>query len=247
MSSFSEPKEKMNKLVTKLCLAVVVLAVCYFGFYKYQQSKIKFQPVGFSVEVNSKDLIAGGTKWLESYLEQYKGRYVPWGQKVAEYSIDQIENREADVIQIDFSVVTKNLNAANASKWNGVIEVNKIKCQWVLWFNVEPSEEGTYIYTVTKVQRPAGYDLEKYPKIDGAETNFYRTEDGGKSFAPVIIPAVKESWMGTTLEPFIHPETPYVEEGQLFLLVGQGPQGDYMGGTVSAKYKSDDMGKTWYL
>ncbi|AFQ44365.1 BNR/Asp-box repeat protein [Desulfosporosinus meridiei DSM 13257] len=430
MSSFSEPKEKMNKLVTKLCLVIAVLAVCYFGFYKYQQSKIKFQPVGFSVEVNSKDLIAGGTKWLESYVEQYKGRYVPWSQKVAEYSIDQIENREANVIQVDFSVVTKNLDTANASKWNGVLEENKLKCQWVLWFKVEPSEEGTYTYTATKVQRPAGYDLEKYqtsgekerdeykqkyeaeipydkqqytykienhicyvsynggitweevpvsieslaavgdgrpyfnklqeksyvitsektafvyggtkevpltatysedkgatwktsqisktldsvrvkfcsfpnakvgyviatgdramsqesqiiykttdggatwkevgsgprtsllqsagfigenlgfmsyPKIDGAETNLYRTEDGGKSFAPIIIPAVKESWMGTTLEPFIQPETPYFEEGQLFLLVGQGPQGDYMGGTVSAKYKSDDQGKTWYF
>lgn len=430
MSSFPVPKEKMYKLLTKLCLAVVVIAVCYYGYYKYQQSKMKFQPVGFSVEVNSKDLIAGGTKWLESYVEQYKGRYVPRGQKVAEYSIDQLENKEANVLQVDFSIVTKNLDAANASKWNGVLEENKLKCQWVLWFKVEPTEEGTYIYTVTKVQRPAGYDLEKYqtsgekerdeykqkyeaeipyekqqytykienkicyvsynggiswetvpvsvetlaavgdgrpyfnklqeksyvispektalvyggtreipltvtysedkgatwktsqisktldsvrvkfcsfpnakvgyviatgdrtmsqesqiiykttdggatwkevgtgartsllqsagfigenlgfmiyPKIDGAETNFYRTEDGGKSFAPIIIPAVKQSWMGTTLEPFIQSETPYVEDGKLFLLVGQGPQGDFMGGIMSAKYKSDDQGKTWYF
>ncbi|HBI27068.1 MAG TPA: hypothetical protein DDY25_05005, partial [Peptococcaceae bacterium] len=84
-----------------------------------------------------------------------------------------------------------------------------------------------------------------YPKIDGAETNFYRTEDGGKTFEPIILPIVEEEWMGISLEPYIQPETPYFEGGQLFLLVGQGGQGDFMGGNVMAKYKSEDMGKTW--
>lgn len=68
-----------------------------------------------------------------------------------------------------------------------------------------------------------------YPKIDGAETNFYRTEDGGKTFEPIILPVVEEEWMGISLEPYIQPETPYFEGGQLFLLVGQGGQGDFMG------------------
>ncbi|GAB6180091.1 hypothetical protein JCM14036_14100 [Desulfotomaculum defluvii] len=27
-----------------------------------------------------------------------------------------------------------------------------------------------------------------YPKIEGANTNLYRTEDGGKTFEPVILP-----------------------------------------------------------
>ena len=84
-----------------------------------------------------------------------------------------------------------------------------------------------------------------YPNIEGAETNFYRTEDGGKTFEPIILLVVKEQWMGMTFEPFIQPEMPYFEGGKLFLLVGQGEQGDYKGGNVMAKYKSEDKGKTW--
>jgi len=84
-----------------------------------------------------------------------------------------------------------------------------------------------------------------YPKAQGAKTNFYRTEDGGKTFEPVILPSIKQEWMGSTSEPFIQPETPYMEGEQLFLLIGQGEQGDFKGGNVKAKCKSNDMGRTW--
>lgn len=51
--------------------------------------------------------------------------------------------------------------------------------------------------------------------------------------------------MGVTFEPFIQPETPYIEGYKLFLLVGQGPEGDFKGGKLMAKYKSQDKGKSW--
>jgi hypothetical protein len=84
-----------------------------------------------------------------------------------------------------------------------------------------------------------------YPKIDGEPNNFYRTEDGGKTFKPVTLPVVKEEFMGATLEPFVEPKTPYIENGKLLVLVGQGPQGDYKGGRIMGKYQSNDKGKTW--
>jgi hypothetical protein len=417
---------KIYRIAVWICLVVVVLTGFYFGYCKYGESKLQ-PPEGFSVEASTKDLAVVGVKWLEAYTEQYRG-FVPWSQKLIEYSINDIKIKETNVIQIDFSIVTKKLDQKNASRWNGVIKENRIKCQWVLWFKVKTGTEGNFIYTVTRLQRPAGYDLEKYqtsgekerdeykyeyqaevpygkkqytykiehnicyvsydegstwkevpvkletlvevgdgrpyynklqdksyvitpektafvyggtrksplmmtysadkgatwktaeisktldsvrvkfcsfpsvnigyviatggrtmsqegqliykttnggaawqevgsgpstwllksggfvddnlgfmsyPQIEGAETNFYRTEDGGKNFEPVILPVHKEEWMGVILEPFIQPETPYYEKGQLFLLIGQGEQGDFKGGTIMAKYKSNDKGKTW--
>jgi hypothetical protein len=84
-----------------------------------------------------------------------------------------------------------------------------------------------------------------YPKVEGAETNFYRTIDGGKSFEPIKLPVYMEEWMGLTYEPFIQPEAPYLENGTLYILVNQGAQGDFKGGTLKAKYKSEDLGETW--
>ncbi|WP_040213276.1 WD40/YVTN/BNR-like repeat-containing protein [Clostridium polynesiense] len=424
-----ESKRKLYKIIKTLSIIAVILVVSYFAYYKYQQSKIKIHPPeGFSVEVNTQDITEAGSKWLENYIQQYQVKYIPKKQEILQYSIEDTQIREKNVIQIDFSLEPKKPDEQNAHNWNGVLVKNKIKSQWVLWFEEKATPEGNFIYTVTKLQRPAAYDLEKYqtsgekekdqyrqeyeaeipyeekqytykienkvcyvsydkgntwkkvpvsldalvsvgdgrpyynklqeksyiitpektafiyggtreyplmitysedmgetwntseiskdidstrvkftsfpkvkigyvivaggrtmsqegqiiyktndggstwkkagsgpstwllksagfidenlgfmsyPKIEGAETNFYRTEDGGKTFQPVILPAHKVESMGTTLEPFIQPETPYEEGGELFLLVGQGDQGDFQGGTVMAKYKSKDKGKTW--
>lgn len=423
-----EPRKKIYRIGAWICAAIALLFVFYLGYYKYQQNKLKFHPEGFSVQVNSKDLTASGKKWLEAYTERYRGKYVPKNQKVVEQSIDNLEIKEANVLQIDFSIKAKKLDEKTSANWNGTLEENKVKCQWVLWFKVEEKSDGTFIYTATRFQRPAGYDLEKYqtsgqkerdeykqkyeaetpyekqqytykienkicyvsydggttwkevpvplkdlvevgdgrayynklqeksyvitpektafvyggtrekalmitysedkgstwktseisknidsirvkfcsfpkvnvsyviatsgramsqegqtifkttdggstwkeagvgpsswllqsagfveenlgfmsyPKVQGGKTNFYRTEDGGKTFEPVMLPVNKQEWMGLTSEPFIQPQTPYIENGQMFLLVGQGEQGDFKGGTIMAKYKSEDKGKTW--
>lgn len=427
--SYKEPNNKSKKLWVGIFLVIAALCALLFLFYKFQQSRIKLQPPeGFSVEVDNKDLNLVGAKWLEAYTKQYKKLFVPNNQKLKEYHIDKIEIKENNVIQMDFYVVTKKIDKSIVPNWNGVLEDNKIKCQWVLWFKETDTPKGKFIYTVTKLQRPAGYDLEKYqtsgqkekdeynqkyvneipydkkqytykiekglcyvsydqgstwkevpvalnslvevgdgnsyynklqeksyiltpektafvyggtrknslkfthsedmgstwntseistelqsvrvkfcsfptasvgyviatsdramsqemqfiyrttdkgatweqvgkgpdswllysagftdekvgfmsyPKVQGAKTNFYRTEDGGKTFEPVVLPVIKETWMNNTLEPFIQPETPYLENGQLVLLVGQGPQGDFKGGKIMAKLKSTDKGKTW--
>lgn len=429
MGNYNNPRKKAFSLGKWFCIAIAAVLACYYGYYMYMQSTLKFQPpVGFSIEINSKDMKAVGEKWLQEYVKQYQRKYVRRNQSVTEYHIDNAEIKENNVLQIDFSIVTKKLDSGTSANWNGVLEKDKVQCQWVLWFEEKQGKDDLITYKVTKLQRPAGYDLEKYqtsgqkekdeydqkykkeipfekqqytykiekgicsvsydkgstwkkvpvdlntlvevgdgriyynklqdgsyvispektafvyggtrenslkvtysedkgntwktseittkldsarlrflsfptaktgyvvvtggramsqegqviyktveggavwqeigsgprtsllysagfvdenvgfmsyPKIQGAETNFYRSEDGGKTFKPIMLPAVKEQYMGNTVEPFIQPETPYVENGVLYVLVGQGEQGDYKGGTVMAKYKSEDKGKTW--
>ena len=47
------------------------------------------------------------------------------------------------------------------------------------------------------------------------------------------------------LTPFVQPEIPYFENDELYLMVGQGPDSDYKGGRLMAKFKSNDLGMTW--
>ncbi|WFA09044.1 hypothetical protein [Tissierella sp. Yu-01] len=421
--------KRPNKYWIIFCFSLVLTGSIYFAYYKYQQSKIVIkEPEGFSIESKSENITLVGVKWLETYNKQFYQKYIPNAVKLVDYSIEDIFILEDDVIQVDFLVETKVLDEETTLMWDGYIEDNIVKCQWVLWFDRENGGENTNFYTVSKVQRPAAYDLEKYqtseekqkdeyeqeyvneipfeekkytykienekcyvsydlgitwslvpveletlvevgdgnsyynklqegsfiitpektvfvyggtrksnllitysddmgvnwntakvnenissnrikfcsfpteqvgyiiatsdrtmsqeaqmifkttdggetwsemgngpstwllsyggfvdentgfmsyPKIEGAETNFYRTIDGGKSFEPIILPVHQEEWLGLTLEPFIQPETPYMENGDLYLLINQGPQGDFKGGTIKAKYKSNDMGETW--
>lgn len=428
VNNYDKPKRKIQLSIIAI-ITILIIALSYFIYCRYQQSKTIILPVeNYFIESNTEGINLIGEKWLKEYMGQYQQKYLPRNKKIINYTIDSINVLENNIIQINFSVVPKKLNENLAFLLNGAVQEDKIQCQWVLWFSEKPTSNENSIYTVTKFQRPAGYDLEKYntsgekekdeyknkyvnevpykeqkytykiqdrilyvsydggkawkevpvslealvqvgdgkayynklqegsyvitpektafiyggsreselmitytedmgenwstakinsdldsarvrfcsfpsvkvgyaivaggramsqegqsiyqttdggttwkemgagprtsllysggfidekvgfmsyPKIEGAETNFYRTEDGGKTFEPIVLPVVKEQWMGVTLEPFIQPEIPYVEQGQLFLLVGQGEQGDFKGGTVMAKYKSNDGGKTW--
>lgn len=110
---------------------------------------------------------------MEAYTKQLQGKYVPRNMKVIYYYVDNIEVKETNVLQIDFSVATKRLNVESISNWNGVLENSKISCQWVLWFEVKELSGDRFLYTVTKLQRPAGYDLEKYQTSGQKEKDEY--------------------------------------------------------------------------
>lgn len=47
-----------------------------------------------------------------------------------------------------------------------------------------------------------------------------------------------------TEEPFDFPDMPYEEEGILKMIIGQGADGDYHGGS-KVLYQSGDLGVTW--
>ena len=82
----------------------------------------------------------------------------------------------------------------------------------------------------------------------GTYGSLYRTEDGGKSFAEIMYPSSNILLSdGTYYNPFVMPEKIYEEDGKLYMLVGQGPDGDYYGenGERNGLYVSENLGKTW--
>lgn len=79
----------------------------------------------------------------------------------------------------------------------------------------------------------------------GGNGQLYRTADGGVSYKKVDLPEVKVPLSGKeTYNPFDLPGMPYKKGGSLNVLVGQGSDGDYNGGS-KALYESKDAGVTW--
>ncbi|ELP60253.1 WD40/YVTN/BNR-like repeat-containing protein [Clostridium pasteurianum] len=79
----------------------------------------------------------------------------------------------------------------------------------------------------------------------GRNGELYCTEDGGVSYTKVNFPEVKITLSsGKTYNPFDLPRMPYEEDGILNVLVGQGSDGDYNGGSKGL-YQSKDNGITW--
>ncbi|WP_243425574.1 hypothetical protein [Clostridium paridis] len=74
IDNIKEQKKKIFKIWAMIFIITLILFACYFGYYKYQQSKIKFQsPEGFNVEVNSKDLTIVGKSGLKHIRNNIEG------------------------------------------------------------------------------------------------------------------------------------------------------------------------------
>ena len=82
----------------------------------------------------------------------------------------------------------------------------------------------------------------------GDSADLYVTEDGGFSYSLVKMEEKLVTLDGDyTYAPYDYPKMPYLENGTLYVLCGQGADGDYDGGDAwtLARYRSEDHGKSF--
>lgn len=82
----------------------------------------------------------------------------------------------------------------------------------------------------------------------GDEAELYVTEDGGKSYERSVFQGVgAELEDGYRYNPYDFPQMPFEENGRLYVLCGQGEDGDYAGGDAAgmALFESEDRGHTF--
>ncbi|MCR5033784.1 MAG: hypothetical protein K6A92_13115, partial [Lachnospiraceae bacterium] len=84
----------------------------------------------------------------------------------------------------------------------------------------------------------------------GSYGELFRTDNGGKSFASVSLPSPEIALPdGKNYNPFVMPEQVWEEDGAIYLLAGQGPDGDYhdpaLEGWPVGIYVSHDGGKSF--
>lgn len=82
----------------------------------------------------------------------------------------------------------------------------------------------------------------------GSLGRLFRTEDGGRSFQEITYPSAGiELPDGSLYNPFIMPDKVWEEDGKVYMMAGQGPEGDYYedGVWVYGLYESEDLGRNW--
>ena len=176
-------RKRARDIAIVVFLSAILVIASYFGYYKYEQSKMTYKEAeGYSITAETENITLVGVKWLDAYLAQYQRKYVPGNMKIDDYEIEDITvlDEENKVIQIDFSTKPKsdepNYSEADSQLQDGIEEESKLKYQWVLWFNTTAGENDETIYEVYKIQRPAGYDLEQYNTSGQREIDEYEQE-----------------------------------------------------------------------
>lgn len=96
---------------------------------------------------------------------------------------------------------------------------------------------------MTFMDEKLGFIVANNPSGDSGD--LYRTDNGGISFEKIdYSPYEVKLKNGASIVPFDCPGIPYEKGDIIYMLVGQGTDGDYNGNS-KALYQSKDKGKTW--
>ncbi len=173
--------------------------------------------------------------WVAPFTEEQK-EYISYLQSLEDDSSCTLENGTV------FHMVATD-RAAGSSYYCLYAEENGE----VLWMQQEPFNGGGGVRTwVTFFDEGLGFIGRTYS--GGSIGAAYRTEDGGQTFTEINLPSPHIQLSdGSYYNPFVDPEEIYRQGDVLFLIAGQGADGDYYSDNVRVRgcYRSEDKGETW--
>lgn len=163
-----------------------------------------------SIEENwleSVSLVDVSRLWMQEYLNQLKGPYVPTIQSIRFGEITDINVINADdkTVLLEFNAKALDTDSEYFSSWEGYIVDNTMMCEWVIKFEFEDLYDGTAIAHAVSIQMPEEYGIETYAsaknqeKVTVSQTNteIYRyqlnsdrvqvTFDGGEHWVNVPV------------------------------------------------------------
>ncbi len=147
-----------------LLLMITCIVCIWYGIKIYHNRPLPFNQ--FSVEVSKfKKLEEVSSLWLNSYLDQYKQKYIWFDKAILDYKITDLEvlNEDSKQVQVTLTLYPKYPFLFNKKDIIQINQGNKeITCLWILRFEESsPNEENKVTYTVTSRAKRVEYDLEE--------------------------------------------------------------------------------------
>lgn len=199
--------------------------------------------VGYSFKVTIPDLEALFIYYDETVInQQYTKREQKAAQDADPNYFDAAEIAEESFLNDTTGYQLVILDAALGSRFYGLRKTVDGGQTWTMHSPDPFLGEIGNAAGLTFIDEQLGFAV--LGKSGGIYANLFRTENGGESFTQVeVIPHTVQQ-DGNEYQPFDFPSVPYEMNGELYLEVGQGADGDYAKG-VHALYKSKDDGKTF--
>lgn len=138
------------------------------------------------------------------------------------------------------------LDAALGSRYYGLLKSTDSGKSWEVWSSGPFGDDMGMGIDFTFLDENFGFATLMHNGGDSAD--LYVTEDGGQSYQRSVMQEYTVTLDdGYTYAPYDYPRMPYEENGTLYVLCGQGADGDYDGGDAAglALYQSADGGHTW--
>lgn len=165
------------------------------------------------------------------------------------YIDNYVENYEVECVPGDGQLIYRFvvLDAALGSRMYGIIKSEDGGESWRMWSNMPFGEDCGGGIDAVFLDENLGFATLSHN--GGDEADLYVTVDGGVSYTKAVLEGYTVTLdNGYTYTPYDFPKMPYEEDGAIYVLCGQGADGDYDGGDRKlARYKSEDGGYTFSL
>lgn len=201
------------------------ILVDFYNELEEQQNACPDENADGSMEITQED----ASDWEERFMEQYQGDY----EKEVFLEDGKIGYR---------MVVT---DAALGSRCYALLKSTDGGESWQMESGTPFPEMGQGI-DFTFLNEEFGFATLSHN--GGDEAYLFVTENGGKSYEKVVMQGIIVTLDdGTTYNPYDYPQMPYEEDGKLYVLCGQGMDGDYNGGDAAGMtlFESGDHGHTF--
>ncbi len=138
------------------------------------------------------------------------------------------------------------MDAAAGSRWYGLLKSEDRRLSWDMVSDSPFGGDMGMGIDFTFLDEELGFATLSHN--GGDEADLYVTENGGESYQRAVIQGLEVTLEdGYLYNPYDFPQMPYEEDGKLYVLCGQGADGDYAGGDAAgmALYESTDGGHTF--
>lgn len=161
-----------TKMLTYIVLAVfcLIVIVTFINsyIYSYHRSRLEIKSrYTFSQNISAAsvdDIKEVSKEWLDGYIGQFRQKYISYSMAVKKYGIDSINVLDStdNTVLLSFWIIPQEADSDYFSSWDGIMDNDALKCEWVVTFYMDSDSDDTTTAYVTSMMSSEDYGLKQY-------------------------------------------------------------------------------------
>lgn len=209
----SKAKDALSKIGIALAVVIIIVVAVYSDYAAKMESQIQLKSrYTFTVCIDesgniveqrdesiavdaekqkpfSLDIGTIGDIWINEFLNQYTQKFLGGTKSLRKIQIEETEvlDKEANTVLISFSAKPLDSTTEYFSSWEGIIDDGRMRCEWVVKFNIDNHYDGTATIYVDSMLTPEDYGIYQYNESMKEEGDGNQSQDESESLTGYVI------------------------------------------------------------
>ena len=140
--------------------------------------------------------------WIEKFTDQFTQRYLPRTKAIKKVQLDKSKVLDAstNTVLVSFSAKIKDETSEYFSSWDGVMDNGRLKCEWVVTYDVDDHYDGTATIYVQSMVSSEAYGLSQYNESLKSNVGVTKEEESKEESNKLTWYEIKENTLSITYD-----------------------------------------------